>query len=68
MEVLFEIFQLKEPEWTEDFDVALLSVGTKTTFSTSKFNLLHSKLGYKVHTIPVGVDSGGGVEGWRPPL
>ncbi|XP_074611135.1 rapamycin-insensitive companion of mTOR-like isoform X3 [Acropora palmata] len=26
MEVLFEIFQLKEPEWTDDFHVALLSV------------------------------------------
>lgn len=27
MEVLFDIFQLKEPEWTDDFHVALLSVG-----------------------------------------
>ncbi|XP_015755979.1 PREDICTED: rapamycin-insensitive companion of mTOR-like [Acropora digitifera] len=26
MEVLFEIFQLKEPEWTDDFHLALLSV------------------------------------------
>jgi len=27
MEILFEIFQLKEPEWTDDFHAALLSVG-----------------------------------------
>ena len=29
MEVLFEIFQLKEPEWTDDFHLALLSVGKR---------------------------------------
>ena len=27
MEILFEIFQLKEPDWTDDFHQALLSVG-----------------------------------------
>ena len=28
--MLFEIFQLKEPEWTDDFHHALLSVGKRT--------------------------------------
>ena len=27
MEILFEIFQLKEPDWTDDFQQALVSVG-----------------------------------------
>ena len=27
MNVLFEIFQLCEPDWTDDFDKALLSMG-----------------------------------------
>lgn len=27
MDILFEIFQLKEPDWTDDFHLALLSVG-----------------------------------------
>ena len=27
--MLFEIFQLKEPEWTDDFHLALLSVGKR---------------------------------------
>ena len=27
MEILFEIFQLKEPDWTDDFQLALVSVG-----------------------------------------
>ena len=27
MDILFEIFQLKEPDWTDDFNIALLSVG-----------------------------------------
>ena len=27
MEILFEIFQLNEPDWTDDFQQALLSVG-----------------------------------------
>ena len=27
MDIVFEIFQLKEPDWTDDFSIALLSVG-----------------------------------------
>ena len=27
MEILFEIFQLKEPDWTDDFQQALVSIG-----------------------------------------
>lgn len=33
MDIVFEIFQLKEPDWTDDFNIALLSVGKVFTFS-----------------------------------
>ena len=39
MEVLFEIFQLKEPEWTDDFQVALLSVGKINKRKLNKFTV-----------------------------
>lgn len=58
MEVLFEIFQLKEPEWTDDFHLALLSVGkgTKHNSSVIKFNsnsnFLFNNLTLKIHVVP----------------
>ena len=41
MDILFEIFQLKEPDWTDDFHIALLSVGMalSTRFLTRFFEV-----------------------------
>ena len=44
MDILFEIFQLKEPDWTDDFHIALLSVGKITLF-------LIISLSYHMHTV-----------------
>ena len=34
MDIVFEIFQLKEPDWTDDFNIALLSVGKVFTLNS----------------------------------
>ena len=32
MDILVEIFNVKEPEWTDDFSIALQSIGMRYVF------------------------------------
>ena len=53
MEILFEIFQLKEPDWTDDFQQALVSVGkahkTLLIFLNWSNSLFRCTIGFVQH-------------------